>query len=254
MLLRRGSRGPEVLQLQQALNREVLGGERLDEDGIFGAKTRAAVIRLQRQAGISADGIVGPETRGALGIARPGTPFTHRVRLHFRSLSNTNVTFSNILASAQRVYAPYGIKIEYRSGESMMLSAAEARRFEQVDGTCRWAITDGEYAELQQMGGHVPSTDILVFYINRFSSGNNGCGGHMRGRPACIVASSGTRWTTAHEVGHVLLTAAYTGSVHSGDVNNLMYRSTNGITASLPILTPAQVTQMKSSPRCVRFT
>lgn len=65
VLLRRGSRGPAVEQLQHALN---AGGERLVVDGMFGPRTEAAVRRAQAAHRLVVDGIVGPQTRAALGI------------------------------------------------------------------------------------------------------------------------------------------------------------------------------------------
>ena len=53
--LRKGSKGDEVKQLQTLL-------EGLTVDGIFGVKTRAAVIAYQSANGLDADGIVGPLT------------------------------------------------------------------------------------------------------------------------------------------------------------------------------------------------
>jgi hypothetical protein len=47
-----------------------------------------------------------------------GSPFTHRVRLHFRSISRTEQPFHTLLEHTQAVYAPYGIKIEMASGQS----------------------------------------------------------------------------------------------------------------------------------------
>jgi hypothetical protein len=60
-LLRRGSRGAGVKELQQKL-----GMPESEQDGIFGPKTEAAVKKLQQSQGIKVDGIVGPETRGAI--------------------------------------------------------------------------------------------------------------------------------------------------------------------------------------------
>jgi hypothetical protein len=177
---------------------------------------------------------------------------THRVRVHFISISTTSVPIATHIAKARAVYAQYGIQIVESSGMSLMLSAAEAARFAHVDGQCRWNITAGEYREIQDLGNPVPATDISVYYVNRLSSGSVGCGGHMAGRPASIVAANGTKWTTAHEVGHVLLTSSFR-PVHESSTHNLMYRSTAGITWTLPILTPAQVTQIKRSPCCVRI-
>jgi peptidoglycan hydrolase-like protein with peptidoglycan-binding domain len=38
-------------------------------DGIFGPKTYNAVIKFQKSVGLTADGIVGPNTRQALGLS-----------------------------------------------------------------------------------------------------------------------------------------------------------------------------------------
>jgi hypothetical protein len=54
-----GSRGPVVVTLQQQLN---AAGAAVETDGVFGARTRAAVVAFQQGAGLAADGIVGPKT------------------------------------------------------------------------------------------------------------------------------------------------------------------------------------------------
>ncbi|MCR2045176.1 N-acetylmuramoyl-L-alanine amidase [Anaerosalibacter massiliensis] len=59
-LLRRGSRGPEVVTLQNRLNE--LGYNAGKADGIFGGGTYNAVVKFQRANGLSADGIVGKNT------------------------------------------------------------------------------------------------------------------------------------------------------------------------------------------------
>ena len=59
-LLRYGSVGPQVELVQLALQRE--GALREDPDGIFGARTRAAVTGFQRRNGLAADGVVGKAT------------------------------------------------------------------------------------------------------------------------------------------------------------------------------------------------
>src|SRR6187397_1739184 len=49
-----------------------LGWEPGPVDGLFGPRTEAAVVRFQHNAKIAVDGIVGPQTTGALGRARTG--------------------------------------------------------------------------------------------------------------------------------------------------------------------------------------
>ena len=64
MLLRRGSKGPEVRDLQQRLYE--LGYSPGPVDGIFGPRTEEAVKAFQRDSGLLTDGIVGPRTRADL--------------------------------------------------------------------------------------------------------------------------------------------------------------------------------------------
>jgi len=58
-------KGERVKALQTAL---VAHGIAVDQDGTFGPKTEQAVIAFQKKKGLSADGIVGPATKAALGL------------------------------------------------------------------------------------------------------------------------------------------------------------------------------------------
>ena len=60
MLLKKGSKGKEVKQLQEALE--------IGADGIFGSGTELAVKKFQKDNGLGADGIVGSKTWEAIGI------------------------------------------------------------------------------------------------------------------------------------------------------------------------------------------
>ncbi len=65
-LLVRGSSGDAVAALQRAL-----GMPAGSVDGQFGARTEATVRLFQRRQGLAVDGIVGPQTRAALGLSAP---------------------------------------------------------------------------------------------------------------------------------------------------------------------------------------
>ena len=63
-VLRTGSRGQEVKELQSRLN--ALGYYKGEIDGQYGAGTKEAVIAFQKANGLDADGIAGEETRTLL--------------------------------------------------------------------------------------------------------------------------------------------------------------------------------------------
>ncbi|MFE9552554.1 peptidoglycan-binding protein [Streptomyces sp. NPDC006692] len=65
--LRAGDSGESVRALQQTLNGCYYDGvTRLDEDGQFGPATTRALKRAQQLAGVTADGVYGPNTRDAI--------------------------------------------------------------------------------------------------------------------------------------------------------------------------------------------
>jgi len=73
MLLKEGSRGQEVIELQQALG--------IHANGIFGSGTKAAVEDYQRENGLSVDGIVGPQTFAVIREANASTDNSEKVYL-----------------------------------------------------------------------------------------------------------------------------------------------------------------------------
>ena len=75
MLLKEGSKGQEVAELQQDLG--------IDVSGVFDANTKAAVEAYQRENGLVDDGIVGPQT--------------------FAAIREENATTDN----SEKIYSPY---------------------------------------------------------------------------------------------------------------------------------------------------
>lgn len=65
-VLRQGSRGGEVKEMQRRLKQ--WGYYQGNVDGVFGVGTRSAVILFQKKNGLTADGVVGKETYKALGM------------------------------------------------------------------------------------------------------------------------------------------------------------------------------------------
>ena len=63
-----GSKGSDVTELQKLLNKNGYG---LDEDGVYGSKTQAAVKDYQKKNNLAVDGIVGEKTWGNLTGFKP---------------------------------------------------------------------------------------------------------------------------------------------------------------------------------------
>jgi len=90
MLLKKGSKGNEVKELQKFLG--------LTADGIFGAQTEKAVKKWQWENGLTDDGIVGPETSNHMGLSST-------------DLSEKFYTTSNGL-QVEQYYLPHGEYID----------------------------------------------------------------------------------------------------------------------------------------------
>ena len=88
-LSRRGSTGSEVRQIQERLIQwGYLSGK---ADGIYGAKTEAAVKRFQQKNGLTPDGIAGSATLAKIGITSSSS----------QSSSNNNVRLLAMLISGE---------------------------------------------------------------------------------------------------------------------------------------------------------
>lgn len=70
-LSKRGSVGEEVKNIQQRLSK--WGYKPGAVDGVYGAKTEAAVKRFQKNNGLVQDGIAGPKTLEKIGLPAKGT-------------------------------------------------------------------------------------------------------------------------------------------------------------------------------------
>src|SRR5258708_29813079 len=91
--LQNGSTGGEVTMLQRALS---LLGYSCTVDGSFGPGTEAAVEQFQTAQGLSADGVAGPATWGALdNLAPQGMDISHH---------NGTIGWSNLSPHIQIVF------------------------------------------------------------------------------------------------------------------------------------------------------
>lgn len=177
------------------------------------------------------------------------------VNIQMYSIAMPGAPEMTALRNAQRVYGQYGICIRLNNGQSLLLSRQQQSSLQVIDGSCEWSTLSDDQQQLHDLRDDYRSRpfDIHVYFVQeiRKTDGSrlNGCGGHLPGRPAVTIAASGTPWTLAHELGHVLLGPAFR-PVHSNDRANLMF-GVGRTDSTTPILTADQLRAIKASRYCL---
>ena len=231
-------------------------------DGIYGQECITQVRAMQAKFHLSIDGSCGRQTMNkfdellpAAGAPLPPLPasgFTHKLRLHLRSIDTPQIGEMTQLKVMQDVFAQFAIQVEMFSGQSVLLTPGETFTLNVVDGDRKWDQVSDEQRLLQGSGSQqgVGVNDITAYFatVLREKNGNSlqGCAGHAPNRPAVMIAASAVDKTTlAHEVCHVLLSSAFT-PVHEADSKNLMC-SAPVCTGNPATLTDAQLTKIRAS-------
>lgn len=137
------------------------------------------------------------------------------------------------------VYGTAGIGVAVAAERALHLPALM-----NVDvGECVEGEVTEEQEELFAHCAGAGSDEICIFFVQSTVPAYSGCAAHPPGRPCAIVAAGASRWTLAHEVGHVL------GLDHVDDRTRLMTgRGTSSITVPQPRLAPSEVVAMLDSP------
>lgn len=201
--VRLGSRGPLVSDLQSRLAR--LGYDVGPVDGVFGPKTQRAVLAFQRARGLSADGIVGPKTWGALNGLAPvaGRPAPVSSSSGHPTLSRG--AKGGAVYDLQRALAAAGANPGGVDGDFGPATEGAVRRFQashglSVDGVVgprTWAALTGSSF---QPGGAAPVTNP------------SGGSGSFRSRILAIAQGEvGTREATNNNDGAVTKYPGYFG-------------------------------------------
>ncbi len=197
-MLQLNSSGPDVTALQQALQAAGFCPGAIDVS--FGPGTEAAVLAIQRSKGIAADGVVGPNTATALGLAAiPAVPsavpgVTVQVvsqMFHLTPIGNIKANLPPVLDALVSAKLP---------DKAMVLMAlgtirAETESFQPI-------------SEGQSRFNTSPSGHPFDLYDNRNDLGNTGApdGANFRGR-GFVQLTGRTNYTRyASEIGVDLVT------------------------------------------------
>ncbi len=131
MVLKMGSRGPEVSRLQTALNTALRPSPNLVPDGAFGPRTRTAVLRFQEANWLIADGEAGQCTQNCAYGTEGNQPILHNVPLIFQPTQTTCWAASTAMMVRSTVAA-----VVARTPPGMLVSDG---------GLANWSNTDQAY-------------------------------------------------------------------------------------------------------------
>jgi hypothetical protein len=165
------------------------------------------------------------------------------IRLHVKILvSPSRFSVNEMLDGMRQVYNPVGIGVDCVSTESLTLPTLE-----DVDvGSCG-STTTAEQNSLFTHRNNVGTNDLVIYFVRSTVPALNGCATHPAGSPGAVVASGASRWTMAHEIGHVL-NLAHCDSATARLFDRLMTGGgTDNITHEPPDVVATEVSTMKTS-------
>ncbi len=160
--IKNGSKGSDVITLQNALNALGYG---LVADGVFGAKTEAAIKDFQRKNKLTVDGIVSTQTWNALGVSGTNGKCID-ASVIYKPLS------VHVTKSANR--KPLYLAIHYTAGSSSAAGKAQSvyNTFVSRSASADFAVDDRDIVQF--------NPDIANYYCwavgdakNKYSSGGS---------------------------------------------------------------------------------
>lgn len=164
LLLKTGSRGPEVTTLQTFLATDSTIYPQGLVTGYFGALTKSAVIKFQIRNGLKGDGVVGPMTRSVLnaqigGTSMNGAPNISNVNVT-PSINSANISWNtNTLAKGAVYYS------------ASPLTTYEHENSVDVSGNVAMTDTNTNTSQNVLIQGLMPNT---TYYYLIYSTGQNG--------------------------------------------------------------------------------
>ncbi len=160
------------------------------------------------------------------------------IPVYIKIIRGATTNIARDLNSANRTYNQYDIEVFSLGQETN--TAWALLDLDQPTCFLGQTPTDEEGQLFDFERDHAPS-NIVAYYLRSTSLGVAGCAAFPANRPGVVVANGASRWTFAHELGHVL------GLSHVSNSNNLMFTPTASIPADPPVLTNSQLNTIRSS-------
>jgi hypothetical protein len=185
-------------------------------------------------------------------ISAPGCPFSRCNRIHLKVLTSPTVPLSSMLVRMRQVYQTADIGVEVVSRESL----ATIPNFTVLNNLnidrCTFGATTPQQDQLFQNRNNVGQNEIVVYFVFTLVPAFNGCATFPAGSPGAVVAAPiASRWTLAHEVGHVLGLQHISGenapACSTPDFTRLMTGCSTSKITGVPTIVQAEIDTMRGS-------
>jgi hypothetical protein len=192
-------------------------------------------------------------------ISAAGCPFSKCIRIHLKVLTSPTVPLSRMLVRMRQVYQTADIGVDVVSRESLASIPNFAVLNDLNVGTCTTGTTTPQQNQLFQNRNNVGQNEIVVYFVRSLVPAGNGCATFPAGTPGAAVAQIASRWTTGHEVGHVLGLTHISGenapACTTPDFTRLMTGCGTSNITGVPVIVQAEINTMEGSSlsnACVR--
>ena len=137
-------------------------------------------------------------------VSSTGRPYDQRLRFHVKIVNNNSpplAPIATMVSNMQLLFAQASILVDWVSTENLTIPFLS-------DIAVPSCVTGGdisdEHDQLFENRNNAEPNDVVVYFVRSIVPALNGCALHPYGSPGAIVTATGSQWTLAHEVGHVL--------------------------------------------------
>lgn len=161
--LQRGSRGPEVVRLQKALNANLKPSPNLVPDGVFGGLTDMAVRRFQTEKWLVVDGIAGQCTQNAAYGLETYAPILHSLAALAQPTNTTCWATSTAMINSSNVPA-----VIAKTPANLLLPDGSLRNSSETDNP---DTTGVPYAQVHNLAYYRPMSWTVAALRDRLRTG-----------------------------------------------------------------------------------